>query len=88
MDDKELNREIIMEALRHCFGMYWVDADSGCDQCPLYEDHYCVDTLYSVIGEKLDFCERFEKAMGTCTLRPITEDDIISTYKKQPPRRL
>ena len=54
MDDKELNREIIMEALEHCLGMDCYDAeDSRCTGCPLYEDHYCVDTLYSVIGEKM-----------------------------------
>ena len=52
MDDKQLSREIIMEALRHCIGAAGFDVDNRCDQCPLYEDHYCVDTLYSVIGEK------------------------------------
>lgn len=48
----ELTNEQIFEALLCCLGAY-VGADKGCEECPLYEDHYCVDTLYSLIRERM-----------------------------------
>ena len=46
-----LTNEQIIEALKRCVGVYDIERD--CERCPLYEDHYCVDTLCSLIKERM-----------------------------------
>ena len=53
MDEQKLTADQIMDALARCLGAGEFDRERGCEGCPLYEDHYCVDTLYSVIREKV-----------------------------------
>lgn len=50
----KLTNEEILEALTRCIGANTIDREKGCEGCPLYLDHYCVDTLFSLIREKLE----------------------------------
>lgn len=50
----ELTNEQILEALKRCVGIYVIGEDKGCEECPLYADHYCVDTLMCVIEERIN----------------------------------
>ena len=51
----ELDAEQLRDALRHCLGVYSIEADGRCEGCPLYEDHYCVDTLMSELDKIIEF---------------------------------
>lgn len=51
----------LLEALSRCVGATTFDQEKSCVSCPLYEDHYCVDTLVSLIREKIGQAERAAK---------------------------
>lgn len=50
----ELSAQQLKDALGHCLGAYAIGGEERCEGCPLYEDHYCVDTLMSVLNELID----------------------------------
>ena len=52
-DRMELDEKQLKETLRRCVGSTGV-LDRSCEGCPLYEDHYCVDTLVSMLDEIID----------------------------------
>lgn len=54
-----LTADQLKAALRHCLGAASITAEGCCEDCPLYADHYCVDTLCSILGEIID--EHFKK---------------------------
>lgn len=54
MDKQTPDKEQLKDALGHCLGVYSIEADGRCEGCPLYEDHYCVDTLMSIVGGMID----------------------------------
>lgn len=53
----ELEAEQIRDALRRCVGAASIAEDGRCEGCPLYSDHYCVDTLVSLIEERIEHYE-------------------------------
>ena len=57
MSDMKLTADQIKDALRRCVGAASIMEDKGCEGCPLYEDHYCVDTLVSLIEERMEHHE-------------------------------
>lgn len=57
MSDMMLTADQLKDALRHCLGATAITAEGCCEDCPLYADHYCVDTLVSLIEERIEYYE-------------------------------
>ena len=60
MSDMKLTTDQIKDALRRCVGAASIMEDKGCEGCPLYEDHYCVDTLCAILEQLLDAQEDYQ----------------------------
>lgn len=70
----------LLDALSRCVGATTFKREKNCEGCPLYEEHYCVDTMVSLIREKIGQAGRMNEAQP----RVLTLEEVMKHYSLPP----